>query len=160
MLTHPCQELYRLGILFDDDDFESNANGVTQALPEQPPPTFVIRPGRLRPSRRRSTWRSLQLHLSLSDLRGDTDISRLMSQPDPSPTIQHRSTNKCTLPTSVSFPSPMNGTPLSLPPIPTSALQSSSHNSSSEWTFINIPTPSQDPNPPSEPETWILLSDD
>jgi hypothetical protein len=148
-----------MGILYKDEDtVQLESNSVARDVPvQQPAPLFVIRPSR-RPRKRthRSMWRNLPLYLSLSDLSTDTDIIRLLS---PSTlytsTIQHRET--------------LTDIAQSLPP--TLALGSShfldnislSHHDfdSGDWTFIH--TAPHDPlvsSPSSEPETWILLSDD
>jgi hypothetical protein len=173
MLTHPRQELFRLGILYNNDEDiaqDSKSNTVACDIPvEQSVPMFVIRHGKPCRSRRRSTWRSLPLYLSLSTLTEDADIARLLSPSTPhTPTIQHRDT---------SIPTPTTtDIPLSLPAPP--ALESthksehlldntvqSPHSfdlNSGDWTFITTPhtTPLVSTPSASEPETWILLSDD
>jgi hypothetical protein len=177
MLTHARQELYRMGILYDNKDED---NTVTCEVPfEQAPPVFILRHRKAKRSRRRSTWRSLPLYLSFSSLGDDADIARLLSPSitdTPTPmTIQHRELPSTPISTDI---------PQSLPPTP--ALESATIHGSSHllpntpievsqphslslnttvdgWEFINTPHAHQDPHtstPISEPETWILLSDD
>jgi hypothetical protein len=173
-----------MGILYKGDDSEEGTqNPETDSVScgalavEQSTPAFILRTAKSRRSRRRSTWRSLPLYLSLSNLRDDIDIARLLSPPlshNP-PTIQHR---EISIPSSpIVAPITTVEIPLSLPT--TSALGSpaSAHGSqhlldntltipshsleNGDWTFIT--TAHHTPNtqsPSSEPETWILLSDD
>jgi len=175
MLTHPRQELYRLGILYDhekdiaqDSLDESSTNTASCNVLSTICPLFVIRPGRPKRSPRHfrssSAWRSLPLYLSFSGLSEDAEIARLLSpEPSippsiPSSTIQHRPSfpiNK--------FPTPVP--PQSLPPQQALELPSLLFiDNNSEWTFITTPTTntqtSQPSTPLSEPEAWILLSDD
>jgi hypothetical protein len=176
MLTHPCQELKALGILCDDNDEE---NTVACEVPsEQACPTFILRHRKATP-RRRSTWRSLPLYLSFSNLGDDADIARLLSpsvsNPSTTMTIQHHE---------LATPPNTTDIPQSLPPTP--ALESASVNGSKhlipntpiekpptqslppnttgeDWEFINTPQHHIDPHtsiPLSELETWILLGDD
>jgi len=166
MLTHPRQELYRLGILYHDkDSAQEESESVRIEVPSYP--VFFLRASKPRQHAHRSTTRRTQpLYLSMSDLSRDADIARLFSPSSTqTQTIQHRDT---TMTPSI---------PQSLPP--TSALESThgSHhllnntvsNSSLSFDFINsgdwtlIGTAPQTPlvsTPSSEPETWILLSDD
>ncbi|KAH9222735.1 hypothetical protein DL95DRAFT_518293 [Leptodontidium sp. 2 PMI_412] len=156
-------ELHRLGILYNDNEDltqDSESNTIACDVPvEQSVPMFVLRQGKPRRSRRRSTWRSLPLYLPLSSLSDDADIARLLSL-SPAPTIQHRLTT----------PTPMD-TPLSLPPL---ALESPQHDNtisissprhtldfySGDWTFVHTPHHADpSPTPSSEPETWILIDD-
>lgn len=150
-----------MGLLYDDEhiaqDSDSNTNIVSSDVPvKQSEFMFVIRPGRAKRTRRRATSHSLPLYLSFSALSNDTDIARLisLSTADPlSPTIQHREASE-------NFPEPMStGTPQSLPP--TSALGSPLYILDNfEWTVIDASSPTRISTPASEPETWILLSDD
>jgi len=159
MLTHPCQDLYRMGILYHDDESvqaQDESNSVECEIPvEQIAPAFVLRPSR---RSRNLRQRQLQLFLSCTDLGADSEIARLLS---PSrQTIQHR--HNISTPISIDIPQ-------SLPPH--SALESAHGISNShfldpaifdsalgDWTFIQ---PNSRPDTPlSEPETWILLSDD
>ena len=159
-----------MGILYDNKDEDNKA---ACAVPlEQAPPTFILRHRKPKRSRQRSTWRSLPLYLSFSSLGDDADIARLLSPSisnTPTPmTIQHRELPSTPISTDI---------PQSLPPTP--ALESATvHNTPIEisqphslplnttvdgWEFINTPHAHQDPHtstPISEPETWILLSDD
>lgn len=176
-LRIPCQELYRLGILYNDNEDlaqnSSDANTIACDVPIEPSvPMFIFRQGKPRRSRRRSNWRSLPLYLSLSSLSDDADIARLLS-PSPFPTIQHR----------LSTPTPSHfqtDIPQSLPP---PALEFPHHNDNDNDDTISIPPPSQhtildfncipgdwtfihtqhptnpSPTPSSEPETWILIDD-
>jgi hypothetical protein len=172
-LTHPRQELYRMGILYDEESIahDSESNTIVCDVPVgQSIPMFSVRLGKPRRSRRRSTWRSLPLYLSFSDLSNDADIARLLS---PSvlhtPTIQHRDltiqTHNMDNDTSI---------PQSLPPTPafsgfihslhlvdnTPISNSILHQHPGDWTFITAPhnTPGTS-TPLSEPETWILIDD-
>ena len=94
MLTHPRQELFRLGILYDhekdivqDSLDESSTNTVSCNVLSTICPLFVVRPGRPKRSprhfRSNSAWRSLPLYLSFSGLSEDAEIARLLS-PEPS----------------------------------------------------------------------------
>ena len=165
MLTHPVQELYRRGILYDDSK-------TAEPSAMEPPPLYILRQVKPRRSRRRPTWQSIPLYLSLSNLRDDNDIARLLS-PQSTTNIQHRPSHVL-----------VKETPLSLPTSSASALSSSSslsaHGSSDlnflettslpshslepeDWTFITTQqntTSDSLSSPASEPETWILLSDD
>ncbi|PMD58206.1 uncharacterized protein K444DRAFT_439546 [Hyaloscypha bicolor E] len=86
-------ELRRMGILYVGEDIavDSESNTIVCGVPvESSGPMFSIRQGKPRRSRR-STWRSLPLYLSFSDLSNDADIARLLSfSTPPTPTIQHR----------------------------------------------------------------------
>jgi len=171
----PRQELYHLGILYENEDTaqdsESNTN-VCDVPIERSVPLFSIRYGKPRRSRQRSTRRSLPLYLSFSDLSNDADIARFLS-----PSIPHTSSiqsrNLAILPhitTDID-----TCIPQSLPPTPAftgSGLQfidnsfvslshSIVHNQrTGDWTFITAPhnTP-ETVTPLSEPETWILIDD-
>jgi len=168
-----------MGILYDNEDtaHDSEPNTIVSDVPvEQSVPMFSIRYGKPRRSRRRSTWRSLPLYLSFSDLSNDTGIARFLSPSIPhSPTIQHHDltilqhiTND--IDTCI---------PQSLPPTPaftgssfhlnlinnTDTIISRSHpirnhQHTGDWTFITAPhnTP-ETATPLSEPETWILIDD-
>jgi len=95
-------------------------------------PAFIIRPGRSRRSRR-SAWQNMPPYLSF-DLSNDSTIP-------PTPIDHH--------------PSPPGlSTPLSLPPAIIPPLSTPG-----DWTFIHHAAP-HPASPASEPETWILLSDD
>jgi hypothetical protein len=168
MLTHPRQELYRLGILFHGQDTaQDESNSVAREVPaQQSAPIFVIRPSRPIRRTRRSTWQSLSLYLSLSDLSSDVDIARLLCPPiSHTPAIQHHDISPIPIITDI---------PQSLPPPPAlesmhgplldNIISSSSPHydfNSGDWTFIDAAyhTP-QISTPSSEPEAWILLSDD
>lgn len=113
------QELYRMGILYNDNDSDGaqdeDVNAVLCNVPvEQPFPMFVMRHGKTRRSRRCSVWQPLPpLYLSFAGLSDDADIQRLLS---PSilaiPTIQHREP-------SLPLPNPVSSDiPLSLPASP------------------------------------------
>jgi hypothetical protein len=160
MLTHRRQELYALGILYDDDDVDVEGVSVI----EEPPPAFVIRPGRPRRSHR-SAWEKLPLNTPFHD---DT-IAPHAPQPLSFETlpIQHRSSTNSIHDATSPTPRP------SLPSIATSisALESipelpDSHHAG-DWTFVHAADASQQQQyapasstPASEPETWILLGDD
>jgi len=162
-----------MGILYGEYDGKlDGAAAVYLGRPkEEPSPMFTIRPSRRKPRSQCQKWQAIPLYLSLSDLSTDAHIARLIS---PSiaytETIQHRDSTS------------INNTdiPLSLPPSSAfSSLTGSAHlldntNPSiipinldldqGDWTFItNSPTTTPIPHsttPISEPETWILLSDD
>jgi hypothetical protein len=166
MLTHLRQELYRLGILYNDEDNiqDSESNITLCDVPlEQSVPIFTLRHKQPKRSRRRPVRSSpLPLYLSFSCLSDDSDIARLLSPSvSHTPTIQHRD---ITLPTSTA-----SGidTPQSLPP--TSALESSIHFLDNtpitstphlireDWTFINTGHHTPTATPSSEPEAWVLI---
>ena len=165
-----------MGILYDNNEedvaLDSESNAILCNVPvevEHSVPMFSIRYGKPRRSRR-STWRSLPLYLSFTDLSQDTDIARLLSQtPSYIPPIPHRSTQ----------PNTNIDIPQSLPPIPafsdlhlidntlTTAFPISHSISNSipilqhpvDWTFIAAPHNTTSLTPTSEPETWILIDD-
>jgi len=173
-----------MGILYNDDEDiarDSQSNTVLCDVPvQQTVPMFIIRPGKPKRSRRRSTWRSLPLYLSFSGLSDDADIARLLlpSTTLPTPTIQHRTKIPLTsLKIDIDIPQ-------SLPAPPSSAFGSGSlHGShflenttfsisipsphsfdttsnSGDWTLIQTPQhDSTSTTPSSEPETWILIDD-
>jgi hypothetical protein len=168
------QELFRMGILYFDeqhDDSHAKENAVSCNVPlKLEVPTFITRPSR-RSRRRRSTWRSLPLCGSFSDLTDDPDIARLIFPiPPPTTTIQHRDP----IP-SISASIVDIDVPLSLP-TQTTASSSSHHLNrsklllhniqtfvppSEDWTFIDEihPHTPHGCTPSSEPETWILCDD-
>jgi len=157
-----------MGILWDDYDnkLDESTAAYLGGPKEQSAPMFAIRPSRQSRCSRRSKWRSLPLYLPSSGLSHDADIARLTSPISHNPAIQHREIS-----TNVSNTTDI---PQSLPP--PSALSSSSrsthllNNTNSipinldltpgDWTFINTPSSPNSTTPLSEPETWILLSDD
>lgn len=171
MLTHPCQELFSLGILYNTDEdivLDSESNTVLCDVPvEASIPPFVIRHHKFGRSRQHLNSCSLPLYLSFSGLSDDADIARLISPPTPyKRTIQHRH---------ISFSEPIvTNTPQSLPT--PSALESVSGSTSlynstvisipqqsfeqnaGDWEVVNSPQ-SLTPTPFSEPETWILIDD-
>ena len=178
----PCQELRRMGILYVGEDIavDSEPNTIVCGVPvESSAPMFSIRQGKPRRSRR-STWRSLPLYLSFSDLSNDADIARLLSfSAPPTPTIQHRSlTIQTHTNTDIDIPQSLPPTPAftgSLLPhlvdnTPISNLDSTLSRTlrlantilpnTGDWTVIT--TPHNTPGtltPLSEPETWILIDD-
>lgn len=167
-----------MGILYEDENIahDSESNTVVCDVPvEQSVPMFIVRHGKPRRSRRRSTWRSLPLYLSFSDLTSDAEIARLLSPSNShTPTIQHRDLTigipthintdidtiiPQSLPPTPAFSGSMHG----LNPIdntPVSPLNSILAQHTGDWTFItathNTPGTS---TPLSEPETWILIDD-
>jgi hypothetical protein len=159
MLTHPSrQELYRLGILHDGASSNHNLEVSQQS------PLFTIRTRKRRaPKRQRSIWVSLPLHLSLSSLSDDYQIKKLISTNTTTiNTIQHRRPVP-----QIHIPvDPPQSLPAATPALgeshTSSAIISSIQSSYQDWEIINPssqpPTPSTDGL--SEPETWILLSDD
>jgi len=159
MLTLSRQELYRMGILYKDEDtVHRESNSVALDVPvQQSAPLFVIRPSRPRKRSHCSTWRNLPLYLSLSDLSTDADIARFLSPPiSYTSTIQHRNILTTDIPQSLP-PNSASGSSHLLDNISLSHLDFNS----GDWTFISTPphTPLVS-SPSSEPETWILLSDD
>ena len=174
-LRIPRQELYRLGILYNDnEDFAQNSpdsNTISCDVPIEPSvPMFIFRQGKPRRSRRRSNWRSLPLYLSLSSLSDDADIARLLSL-SPFPTIQHRLSTPTHFDTDIlqSLPPPALEFPhhndndkddtISIPPLSQQNILDFNSNSG-DWTFIHTPHPTNpSPTPSSEPETWILIDD-
>jgi len=167
VLTHLRQELYRLGILYNDEDNiqDSESNITLCDVPlEQSVPMFILRHKQPKRSRRRPVQSSpLPLYLSFSCLSDDSDIARLLSPSvSHTPTIQHR---EITLPTSTA--SGIEDTLQSL--LPTLALESSIHfldNTpiistphliTEDWTFINTGYHTPTATPSSEPEAWVLI---
>ena len=165
-----------MGILYDEHlAFDSESNTIVCSAPiESSVPMFSIRQGKSRRSRRSSSWRSLPLYLSFSDLSNDADIARLLSPSiPPTPTIQHRDlTIQTLLNTDIDVK-----TPQSLPPTPAlpgsllsdlvDGLIDNTPNSHAiltqrigDWTFITTPhnTPGS-LTPLSDQETWILIDD-
>ncbi|KAF4637896.1 hypothetical protein G7Y89_g169 [Cudoniella acicularis] len=172
MLTHPRQELYRMGILYDVEDVAQQSNAIASEVPfQQASPLFIPRQRKPRPSRRRSTWRSLPLYLSLSNLKDDADIARFLSPTAPPTSIQHRK-HKVPLPQPLSLDIPQSLPPVAAPALtesptnifPNTPISTSPTTYFNDWEFINnISTPTHPPEtitPSSEPETWIFLSDD
>lgn len=163
-----------MGILYGEQpDCESHSkeNAVLCDVPlRHEAPMFVMRPSR-RSRQRRSTWRSLPLSLSFSDLSNDTDIARLISPiPHSTPTIQHRDPIQSTTASIIDIDIQQ-----SLPPN-TPALSSSLQLNGSanlladintptfispgeDWTFITHNHTRHDSTPSSEPETWSLCDD-
>jgi len=162
MLTHSCQELYKLGILYDGEFASHEHNAIKCSVPaideRIEPPLYTMRPSRTRrPKNPRRRNRNLQLYLSLSDLSNNINIAQWHS-PHTTPTIEHRD-----------FPSYIStDIPQSLPPTTSASSSGSLSNShlhflanDTDWTFItHTQTKNIALSPSSEPETWILLSDD
>jgi hypothetical protein len=165
-----------MGILYDNEDtaHDSEPNTISSGVPvEQSVPMFSIRYGKPRRSRRRSTWHSLPLYLSFSDLSNNADIARFLSPSVPqTPTIQHRDLailphittdiDTC-IPQSLPPTPAFTGSGLHLNLIDNTpiSLSNSIHNQhTGDWTFISAPhnTP-ETATPLSEPETWILIDD-
>lgn len=156
-----------MGILYHDENVQEEPNSVACDIPSTP--MFFLRPSKSSRRTRRSKLRDLPLYLSMSDLSHDADIARLLSSSiSHTQTIQHRDVS----------PSPlMTDIPQSLPPASalefthgsTRFLDDTISNStlafdfpiSGDWTFIGTaPHTPLVSTPSSEPETWILLSDD
>jgi len=169
-----------MGILYNDDEDIAQDTQSTTVLCDVPVqdlfPTFIIRHGKPKRSRRRSTRHSLPLYLSCSGLSDDADIARLLFPSNTStPMIQHR--------TKIPLVSMNTDTPQSLPALSLSAFGSvslhgshfldnttfsisipthsfESEPSSEDWTFIQTKHhDSLSSTPLSEPETWILIDD-
>ena len=167
------QELFRLGILYCDDEELQDANAVLcDVLVRQEAPMFVMRPSR-RSRRRRSIWRpdTLPLYLSFSSLGDDADIVRLLcpSTTRNTPTIQHRDHIPSTTASimNIDFEIPQSLPPTS--PALSSSINKSTHllsintptlvQAGEDWTFITHTHTQHDSTPSSEPETWILCDD-
>lgn len=176
MLTPP-QELYRLGILYDNQLEETSQDSIIscQVPLQQESPLYTLRhrkPKRAHASRRRPTWRSLPVRLSLSNLGGDVDIASFFSQASTTntttkktPPIQHRPNTRSksiSLNIPRSLPQATAGAP-ALSPSPQTP-PPPIYEENADWEFINIhkstSTTTQPNSPFSEPETWILLGDD
>jgi hypothetical protein len=178
MLTHPVQELFRLGVLYNEDEditFDSEPNNVECDVPIQIVPTFIIRPARKSRRSRRSRWQTLPLHLSFSGLSKDADILRLLSpSPCPEPTIQHRilpGTHDIDIPQSLPAPSALfsPGSSVSSPLFTCAHIYDDDTPPSSpsflpdenDWTFLPPPLTqhTHDTSPNSNPDPWILIDD-
>jgi len=170
-----------MGILYDDGDLahDSESNIIVCDVPvDRAVPLYIIRHGKPSRSRRRSTcssWRSLSLYSSFSDLCNDADIARLLSPsvlhtpiiPHRDPTVEnpiHITSNIDTcipqsLPPTPAFSGSSHGLHL-IDNTPISLSNSILHQHTGDWTFISAPhnTP-ETPTPLSEPETWILIDD-
>jgi hypothetical protein len=167
MLTHLRQELYRLGILYNDEDNiqDSESNITLCDVPlEQSVPMFILRHKQPKRSRRRPVRSSpLPLYLSFSCLSDDSDIARLLSPSvSHTPTIQHREVTH-SIPTSTA-----SGidTPQSLPLALESSIHflnntpiisTTPHIITDDWTFINTGHNTPTATPSSEPEAWVLI---
>jgi len=164
-------ELFRTGILYGEQPgccSLPREDGIFSDLPlRQEAPMFVIKPARR--SRQRSTWRSLPLYLSFSNLSEDSDIAHLISPNRRiTPTIQHRTPIPSTAASIIDF-----DTPQSLPPATALSQSPGSGNpnllhdintptfapAGEDWTFITHTHTRHDTTPFSEPETWILHDD-
>ncbi|EKD20528.1 hypothetical protein MBM_01210 [Drepanopeziza brunnea f. sp. 'multigermtubi' MB_m1] len=166
-----CQELRRLGILYNTNDDlapEDESNTVACGVPvECPAPMFILRHGKPQRSQRPSPRPSIPLHLPLSSLTDDVNTPRLLSLPaSPSPgtpPIQHRADTLPLLDSPFqSLPPPhLDNSDTTIPIPPSSVLDADL----GDWTFITTshphphPHPPPSPPPPSEPETWILIDD-
>lgn len=170
-----------MGILYGGGEevaYDSNLKAIVCGVSvDHSSPMFSIRHGKPRRSRRSSSWRSLPLYLSFSDLSDDADIARFLSLSSSNPhtpTIQHRDlTIQTLINTDIDDPQSLPPTPaftgsllsdLTVDNTP-NAIFSSLYDSilpqhTGDWTFITAP-----PNTPgtatslSEPETWILIDD-
>lgn len=169
-----------MGILYDNTcpaedialDSNINTNAIACEVPlELPSPLYTLRvrkPKRKSQPRRRSTWRPLPLYLSLSTLKDDTDIARLLSTPSPTPTIQHRPTKPQPLSLDIpqSLPPPLAFSEFPLSPAEDLYSQSPisyTLHDNNDWELINTQithTISRSTTPSSDPETWIILGDD
>jgi hypothetical protein len=174
-----------MGILYKDSsgitpDPSSNTISCEVPVEQNTSPMFVFRYGK---PRRPLTWRSsLPLYLSFSSLSDDIDITRFLSPsttPNEPPTIQHRDIPSREKPQTTDIPQSLPLTSSALlaahgevpsilnsdntaNPIPISSPSTPSLDQLGDWTFINT-TPhrtTQIATPSSEPETWIILSDD
>jgi hypothetical protein len=192
MLTHPVQELRRLGILHNTSSLESSrflssTNSWTVPATKSIP-AYTIRQSKSRRLRRRPTWQGLPLKLSLSNLRDDHDLARLLSSVYATEQTVHAilanaqeqtplisADKSSSTPQSLPKPSPSSSALVSSPTSPINDLPislSQSFNSihslaQEDWTFITPIISSQEhvhpsiaSTPFSEPETWILLGDD
>ena len=191
-LRIPVQELCRLGILYDINNADSRSAmsaPFSWTMPAQKSfPAYTVRHSKSRRLRRRPTWQGLPLKLSLSNLRDDHDLARLLSPISTSQPpvrsnpeqLQSRpvliSTDKLpALPQSLPKSSPSSTALVSSPLFTNNDLSISlsqtfipTHSFTHEdWTLIT-PTliaqehthPSIASTPQSESETWILLGDD
>jgi hypothetical protein len=161
-----------MGILYGeyDNKLDDAAAAYLGRPKEEPSPMFTIRPSRRKPRRSHSQWQAIPLYLSLSDLSTDADIARLI-YPSISytETIQHRdiTTNATDIPQSLPPPSALSsltGSIHILDDINTNSIPINFDLTPGDWAFITASphtTPVPHPATPiSEPETWILLSDD
>jgi hypothetical protein len=164
MLTHSRQDFYGMGNLYDHEEentHDSEASDIVYDIRnEEHPPMFVIRKGRQRRSRRRSTLHSLPLYLSFTNLSEDTEIARFIS---PS-MIQHRPTLQpiSANPDDIDIPLSLPSTPESHAPISNSiSLPSSPNYEFKDWILIplDICTTFTTTTSSSNPEPWILIDD-
>ena len=160
MLTHPYQqELCPMEILQND----VSSSNHTWEVPYQSPLYTIRTRKRHAPRRQHSRWVSLPLHLSFSSLSEDSLIKKLISieTTTTTNTIQHcrkasRIHMHIDLPQSLPAAATALGNPITIP------ANTSPAQSYQDWHLINK---SSQPSTPSfeeisEPETWILLSDD
>lgn len=162
------QELYRMGILYDSEDKDNCTASKIPSIEQAPPTSFVWRHRKPRRSRR---LRALPLHLSLSTISTDAAIARLLSASPattPTPTIQHREVLPGTTPQSLPSRSPSPSPALESPLLDTQhththSLHHQTATALDDWELITTTPPQSHDEvstPSSEPETWILLSDD
>lgn len=158
MLTHPGQELYALGILHDNEEAKGNS------VVEEPPPAFVIRPGRSRRPRY-SLPGELPVDSSFYIRNSDTAIAAGISPLFYQSPIQHRASTN-----SINNDTPQQSLPtISATTSNAELLDSLSSPDAEDWMLVH--TADAEPQQqqqhalassisPSEPETWILLGDD
>lgn len=174
-----------MGILFEEDrpDLRKSSSTLSSwTVPAQISyPLFTMRQVKSKRLRRRTVWQALPLNLSLSNLRNDYDLARLLSSDLYSASDIHRNcpspvppNTEALVAQSLPKSSPSSSALVSLSTsgvnefsvsLPQSSLPPPSF-THEDWTFITPTTsqapthPSIDSTPFSEPETWILLGDD
>lgn len=170
MLTHPRQELYRMGILYNEDDEDIvrdvELNTISCDVPvEHSFPMFVVRHGKPRRSRRRTIVRSLPpLYLSFATLSDDVDIANFLSHSNtPMPKIKHCESVEPTPLSSVSISLPTDiDIPQSLPP-PSAFEMESFYGSgsgiiSSDNTPVQISLPAPQTSLLSQQGDWTFVN--
>ena len=142
-----------MGLLYSE-----NGDSLPEAVVEDvspPPVEYAFRTRFRGGSRRRSPRLELPVFLSSSFLSHDADILRLMASSPNITTIQHRNTDS-TFPQSLPPSTRESEASVHLSPLLFPLAGDDENLADSTWSIISsLPS-----TPPSEPETWIYLSDD
>lgn len=147
------QELRAMGLLYNGNEDSLSGSTMEDVLPQ--PIEYAFRTRFRGGSRRRSTRLELPLFLSSSFLSHDADILRLMGSFPNITTIQHRNTDS-TFPQSLPPSTRESEASVYSSPLLFPLAGDDEDLADSTWSIISsLPS-----TPPSEPETWIHLSDD